>query len=93
MGGGQEVVNHETASSHQTTGTTEERGKGPEGQEQVSGQDRGARAGMEGQDLQWTRMSSSGHLGLGMLGWQVSIITAYPWVSSHYPFLERSQAG
>lgn len=26
-------------------------------------------------------------------GGQVSIITAYPWVSSHYPFLERSQAG
>lgn len=68
VGGSQEVVNRETASSHQTAGTTEERGKGPEGQEQVSGQDHGARAGMEGRDLQWTGMSSSGHLGLGVLG-------------------------
>lgn len=68
VGGGQEVVNRETTSSNQTAGTIEEGGKGPEGQEQVSGQDRGARAGMEGQDLQWTAMSSSVQLGLGVLG-------------------------
>lgn len=62
------MVNCETTSSNQTAGTIEEGGKGPEGQEQVSGQDRGARAGMEGQDLQWTGMSSSVQLGLGVLG-------------------------
>lgn len=62
------MVNRETTSSNQTAGTIEEGGKGPEGQEQVSGQDRGARAGMEGQDLQWTGMSCSVQLGLGVLG-------------------------